>query len=384
MKRHHIIAGSFLICLLEALAISMLFPKKTVSESERRYLAPKPVLSTGTLLDGSFMEDTETYLLDHFPFRDGLRRIKAYFAYGVLQQKENNGIYVADGYASKLEPTLNEASIARLADKMSLLRQQYFPQQDAWYAIVPSKDHFLADKNGYPAMDLGRMADSLAQALDDAGGGFAYIDLISGLTIEDYYRTDTHWRQECLLGTARTVADAMGAAISLDEGSLVRHEIRDFYGVYYGQAALPMEPDTIVYLTDETIDAAFVWDLEENMADGTFVGPDEEGAVLRPVYRTDVLTSEESLDRYDVFLGGASALQVVRNPYASTDRRLIVFRDSYTSSLAPLLLSGYSEIVLVDLRYIHSSLIGRYVDFADADILFLYGVAVVNNPTILK
>jgi hypothetical protein len=66
------------------------------------------------------------------------------------------------------------------------------------------------------------------------------------------------------------------------------------------------------------------------------------------------------------------------------NKRLIIFRDSYTSSLAPLLLEMYGEIDLIDLRYISSNLIGDYVDFNNADILFLYGVLVVNGASGLK
>jgi hypothetical protein len=49
-----------------------------------------------------------------------------------------------------------------------------------------------------------------------------------------------------------------------------------------------------------------------------------------------------------------------------------------------LLLEAYGEIDLIDLRYISSDLVGDYVDFEGADILFLYGVAVVNGAAVLK
>ena len=149
-----------------------------------------------------------------------------------------------------------------------------------------------------------------------------------------------------------------------------------------------MNPDTIIYLTSEVTDAAQVWSLEENMQSGENAGrvllPDEEGAVWKAVYQTEKLEDDKSLDKYDVFVGGASSLQVIRSPKAATDRRLILFRDSYTSSLAPLLLEAYGEIVLIDLRYIDSARIGAYVDFAGADILFLYNTLIVNHSEMLK
>ena len=343
-------------------------------------------------MDKSFMDDTEKYLLDHFPFRNGLRRIKAYFAYDVLQQKENNGIYVADGHAAKLEYPLNEASVKRLASKMTGLCQQYFPEQKVWYAIVPDKNYFLAHKNGYPSLDYEQMFKLLSQELA-ANVDIVYIDIFSNLTIDDYYHTDTHWRQERILDVAHHIADAMGVGGTLnfsrgDQAGFTEQEIRDFYGVYYGQAALPMEPDTILYLTDDVIDAAYVWSLEENMQSGKDAGkivlPDEAGAVLKPVYQLEKLEDERSLDKYDVFVGGASSLQVIRSPEAATGKKLIIFRDSYTSSLAPLLLGAYEEITLIDLRYIDSARLGEYVDFADADILFLYNISIVNHAEMLK
>ena len=386
----------FVLCLVSMMVLMVISPKETVSRAERRRLAEKPKLTIKSLMDKSFMDDTENYLLDHFPFRDGLRRIKAYFAYDVLQQKENNDIYVAGGHAAKLEYPLNEASIKRLAAKMKGLRQQYFPDQTVWYAIVPDKNYFLAEQNGFPSLDYEHMSSLLSQELgaDSASDtAFRYMDITSDLTIDDYYHTDTHWRQERILAVARRVADTLGMGGFLSfaadsQGALSENIIKDFYGVYYGQAALPMEPDNIVYLTSAVTDEARVWSLEENTQSGKNAGkvvlPDEEGAVWKAVYQTEKLEDGKSLDKYDVFVGGASSLQIIRSPKAATEKRIILFRDSYTSSLAPLLLEAYSEIVLIDLRYIDSARIGAYVDFAGADILFLYNTSIVNHSEMLK
>lgn len=385
-QKRRIIILILLFYMVGAVLVFAFCSSSTISESERRRLAEKPKLTAASLLDKSFMEDMETYLLDHFPFRDGLRRIKAYFAYDVLRQKENNDIYVADGYASKLEYPLNESSARRLSGKMISLKQQYFPNQKTWYAIVPDKNYFLAEDNGYPAIDYAQMTGILMQELNDSGQNWNDIDIFSSLSIEDYYRTDTHWRQERLFDTAADIGTALGVQehLKLQKADFEEHAIENFYGVYYGQAALPMKPDTIAYLTDETIEKASVWNLEENIFEGQVTMPEEKDAVLKPVYRLDKLTTEMSLDKYDVFLGGASSIQTIQSPLSATDKRLIIFRDSYTSSLAPLFLEAYREITLVDLRYISSGLIGEYVDFAGADILFLYNTSIVNHAAMLK
>lgn len=375
----------FLFWIVGLALMTVICPKETVSEAERRRLAEKPELTLESVLDKSFMDHLEKYLLDHFPFRDAFRRAKAHFAYDVLLQKENNDIYAAGAHASKLDYELNEASVRRLGEKMAGLQEKYFPNQAFCYAVVPDKNYFLARENGFPAMDYGRLLSILTEETQKAVDA-RYIDILSGLTIDDYYHTDTHWRQERLFGTAETVLGAFGMADApgLQETDYQTNEVQDFYGVYYGQAALPMEPDTIIYLTNKVTESAVVWSLEENFQGGKAVLPDEAGAVWMPLYRKDKLEDAMSLDKYDLFVGGASSLQVIRSPEAATDRRLIVFRDSYTSSLAPLLAGTYREITLIDLRYIHSALIGDYVDFADADILFLYNTAIVNQSEMLK
>ena len=145
-----------------------------------------------------------------------------------------------------------------------------------------------------------------------------------------------------------------------------------------------LEADTISYLTNDAIFAARVWNIEENMLNAVVVMPFDEKAVWKPVYQLDKLEGQMHFDKYDVFLGGAASIQVMESPAAATDRKLVIFRDSYTSSLAPLLLEAYSTITLVDLRYISSGMIGDYVDFDGADVLFLYNTSLVNQSNMLK
>ena len=74
----------------------------------------------------------------------------------------------------------------------------------------------------------------------------------------------------------------------------------------------------------------------------------------------------------------------IENPQATTERELIVFRDSFGSSLAPLLVQGYKTVTLVDVRYISSQMLDRFLDFHGQDVLFLYSTLVLNNAFMLK
>lgn len=85
-----------------------------------------------------------------------------------------------------------------------------------------------------------------------------------------------------------------------------------------------------------------------------------------------------------MFLSGPAAVLTVENPGAKTDRELIVFRDSFGSSLVPLLLPGYSKVTLLDIRYVPTACLEEYVEFGDQDVLFLYSPLVLNQSAMLK
>jgi hypothetical protein len=87
---------------------------------------------------------------------------------------------------------------------------------------------------------------------------------------------------------------------------------------------------------------------------------------------------------YDLFLSGTAAMLTIENPGAANGKKLILFRDSFGSSLAPLLVSGYESITLVDIRYVQSIALKEYVDFSGADVLFLYSTLLLNNSMGMK
>ena len=92
---------------------------------------------------------------------------------------------------------------------------------------------------------------------------------------------------------------------------------------------------------------------------------------------------KNSQDKYDVYLSGATPIITVENPNGPEGKELLLFRDSFGSSIAPLLLENYQKITLVDLRYVSSTILDNYIDFNNQDVLFLYSTVVLNQ-NILK
>ena len=92
----------------------------------------------------------------------------------------------------------------------------------------------------------------------------------------------------------------------------------------------------------------------------------------------------EGKDPYGMFLSGTRPILTIENPHVDNGEELIVFRDSFGSSLVPLLMKGYEKITVLDIRYVNSAMLGQVVDFGEQEVLFLYSTMLLNNSLALK
>ncbi|MCL2678658.1 MAG: hypothetical protein FWE85_06365 [Clostridiales bacterium] len=358
--KNKIITIGFLAIIYGFFLTGLFTPDKEISFSERRPLAAFPSLSVETAYNGEFMKDFDKYTTDHFPLRQGWRGAKAVCDLYVFRKQDNNRVYFAEGHILKIEYPLNSKSVENFAAKLNGLYDTHLQGMAVYYGVIPDKNYFAAEKHGYPALDYALMQGLLRDNIEN----MRYIDLFGVLTLDDYYRTDLHWKQENLNKVAEVLAREMDFA--LFEGGFTQSSHYPFYGAYYGQAALPLKPDTLVWLSNGVIENARVEHFE---------------ITCSSVYD---LSKPGQIDSYDVFLSGAVPIVFITNESGPAEKELIIFRDSFAGSLAPLLLAGYGKITLVDLRYMHSSLLPDFIEFADQDVLFLLSTLIVNNSWLLK
>ena len=338
-------------------------PRTANSDAERRPLAQAPEITPESVLNGKFMLDFEDFTLDQFPFRDRFRTLKSLFHQYILGQADNNGIYLDHGYAAKMEYPLNMVSVNHAIDRFSYLYEKYLTDSRVFMAIVPDKGYYLAERSGHLSMDYDALFAAFRENLPFA----EQIDLTDTLRLPDYYRTDTHWKQENLIPAASKIAESLGISAPGAEDFTPVTLDRPFYGVYYGQAALPMEPDALTYLESEILKNCTVYDHETGKTTAVYD-----------------LSKETSKDLYDIFLSGAKPLLTIKNPAAKEEKELIVFRDSFGSSLIPLLVHGYSTVTVVDIRYLSIDFLPQFLDFSGQDVLFLYSTLVLNSSDTIK
>ena len=273
-------------------------------------------------------------------------------------------VYVYQGYAVTTEAGYDQKSLDYAALKFQQLYDSYLTGNDGhiYLSVVPDKGSFTAPPEGYTPASAQETADTLLAQLDFV----QYVDIAPGLMLEDYYRTDPHWRQECLVATAQTLAQAMDVPLA---GDFQENAIDvPFYGAYAEKAGEPLVADTLRYLTGEVLDACTVYDYETDARE--------------PLYD---LAAVDTDTPYDLYLQGSRSLLRIDSPLSATDRTLVVFRDSFGSSLIPLLAESYRTIYAVDIRYLSSQMVGRFLSFdGSEDVLFLYSTLVLQNSRTMK
>jgi hypothetical protein len=366
MRKEQCIGIGFALVLAVGVGAQIISPDAEVSESERRTLTRFPVPEKETVLSGAYFDTFEDYLLDQFPGRDAFRSAAGIIKQKIFGQKDVDGIYQVGDGIYKLEYPLSESNILRAAEGFTKLCQDYFADSNCYYAIIPDKNYFVAEENGYPALDYDLLENLMQEYMTDA----SYIRIFDLLELSDYYRLDLHWKQECIFDVSEALLSGMDE--HYQSQSTYKAVLTDdaFYGAYYHQAAVAyLKPDTLVCFSSPQMEQFTVFDYEKNRE--------------LPVYAEDAL---EGLDHYDVYLSGAKALLEITNPSGAQDKTLYLFRDSFGSSIAPLLAENYSRIVLVDLRYITPAALMQIMGTPDegSDVLFLYNTMILNQSLMLK
>jgi len=355
-------AIGFVAVITLALILNIALPDKDVSEGERRKLEQLPELSVESVIDGDYFEQLEDYALDQFVLRDSLRSVKSAVRLGLFMQLESNDLFLRDGGIFKVSPELNETSVQVNCEKLLNAAVSVWPQGNMYYCVIPEKNAGL-ESSVFPQFERDKLDSAVAQSLP----GAQKIDISDLLSVGDYYLTDPHWKQECIVDVADRILGAMGRPTNAAD-ELEMHTAAEFYGTYHGQLPLAVNKDELCYMMSDKIAQATVFNYETQ----------KNGAV----YNEEKL---EAMDPYDFYLDGACALLRIENPNGEQGRELVIFRDSFGSSIAPLLLSDYSAVTLVDLRYLSSSMLGQLLTPAEnTDVLFLYSETILNNNGVFR
>lgn len=346
----------FVGIIVAMLFVNILKEDTLVSVSERRKLEQFPEFSIAKLFNGTFFEKFDEYVTDQFIGREMFRTTKVLTEKEIFGKQDYNNIYVKDGILVEQTYPLDEKSVTSLANKINNIKNTYLTENNkTYYTIVPDKNYFVDEGN--MRLDYEKLVKIMNENLEWA----EYIDIFDELELASYYTTDSHWKQEKLQNVVNKIADKMNLKLISE---YEEKKILDFKGVYSGQYPVATSGDELKILTNKILEDCTVYNYETNSNSDVYD-----------------MTKINAYDKYDVFLSGATALLKIENPNVTSDKELIVFRDSYGSSLIPLLVEDYKTVMVVDTRYIKPKILGNYIEFNNQDVLFEYSVLLINNSS---
>jgi len=318
--------------LIVSLALTLVvLPDKAFSDKENRSLEQMPKFTLENIRTGKFTTDIADYFADQFPLRDAFVAVKAYSEL-LLGKSENNGVIKSgDTLIAKpfpediiLKENLNiiaefkeatdteviVAALPRSVDVFSELLPKLYPKEQdktLW------NDFFSHSKS------FGLIAPDLYTSLTDSN---------------EYYRTDHHFTTHGAYTAYSILGETLGFSAVEKNYFNIETVTQSFCGTAMRSSGYYLTKKDSIQLYRYPNDNAY-----SVIADGK----------ASTLYDFSKL---QTTDSYAVFLGGNHARVDITN---GTDReKLLVIRDSFADSIAPLLALHFN-ITLLDLRYFHNN-----------------------------
>lgn len=354
--------------LLVLLLVNVITPSQKLSEAENRTLAQSPRFTVDKFLSGKYGEEFSTYVSDQFVFRKNFIKAKANFD-RFIGKKEINGVYICkDGY---LMEGFKRSEDRVTNTKIDAINKFAKDNKNIKLSVLLAPNKVEVYNNLLPAnAPVDSQKQYLSYVKSRLNKSVKFVDTLDELTRvknneQLYFKTDHHWTVD----GAYIAYSSYCKAINIQPvglNSFTKSLASDkFYGsLYYKNAAQIGEPDKLeMYLQ-------------------------QSGIVLLAKYydnKTKVpslydVKKLDTKDPYQVFTGG-NHTQIKIRTNVDTDRKLILFKDSYANSMLPFLVNNYSEIMVVDLRYYSGSVKDLLNNGSYTDALILGNVNTFNTDS---
>lgn len=362
--KNKIFFSIFMIIWILLILLNFIVPKKEFSEQENRYLTKIPEFSFEDLVSGKYAESLDTYINDHFIFRNFWLKLNSTVTL-YTGKTENNGVYIGkDGYLfEKFEYTDREQkNLQKATEVISNFAEKV--NTPTYFLLVPNSIYINRDKLPNN-IQIANQEEIIEEVYNNCNEQVKTINVIN--TIEEnknlqlYYRTDHHMTS---LGTYILYNEFCRTAnikpIPLTE---YKEEVvsTDFLGTFDSKAqVLNQQTDKIIVYKN---------DVNQNV-EGNY-----DGKIYNSIFNSEYLDKK---DKYSYFLNGNNAKVVIKTK-VDNNKKLLVIKDSYAHILAQFLCQNYEEIHFIDPRYYNLPLSDYITENNITETLFLYNVSNLTN-----
>jgi len=361
-KNDLIIIIPFLMFIFTFGLLYFFVPDIEFSESENKYLQQLPKVSLKSIMNGDFESDFEDYLSDQIVGRDFWVQCNTVLLLA-SGQKDVNGVYVGDdGY---LLEVFDNIDFDKYEKQISALNKfASYVDVPIYFTISPNSVSVLSDK--LPEFAVNYSQDKY---IEDFYNGLSS-DIIT-INISDvlkqhsdeyiFYRTDHHWTTYGSYLAFNEIIDVMGFS-SLPSDVLTETAVsNEFKGTFYSKGNFIVDSDII-----NCYEIKNAPDITVTLDDGTIC---------------DTLYDESSLDKKDKYgyfsHGNPAHLKVETS--VENGKTLVIVKDSYMHCMLPFFTLYYSEIHMLDPRYIKTNLTEYITDLNPDEILILYNAKTLSD-----
>jgi len=345
------------LIIIVFLILLIVLPKRNFSSNENRYLEKFPKISIESLLKGTYMSNIESYVEDHFPFREFFLNLKTNVFKLSGMTKQSDVYFGSDGYLlQEYNKPINSDKIIRIINRFT----DKLDNVNIDFLLVPTSIYVNSDKlpKNSIVFDQGKVINYYKENLNTN-----FIDVKDALLDSDndylYYKTDHHWTTYGAYEAYVEYAYNKGLTPYTFEYELVS---KDFYGTLYSKVIdNSLGTDSIYKVIDDNVYEVYYEDLD---------------STKDSMYEEKYLNEK---DKYSYFLDNNHALITITNKSINNKEELLVIKDSYANSFIPLISKHYKKIHVIDPRYYRLSISDYISENNITNILFLYNVLTLDN-----
>ena len=334
----------FFVFIASVLVANVISKDRSFSQNENRVLEELPKFSFFSLKSGDFTKKFEAYSKDQFIFKDALVGARSKLDY-TLGKREFNNVYIGTdkNYYEKYIYDENKArKFIKYVNDIDV--------KDKYIAICPDKGEVYRDRlpKGAIFSDETKVLNRYKNEIEGT-----YIDLYTLMMNHKdeyiFYKSDHHWREGAYLAYKE-----LTRTVGLEEMKTIEKVTCDNF-----RGSLDSKSSYYNSAVDEIL-----FYLPKNYDNIKVKGDDKEIKVLDK----DELKNK---DKYKaLFSGNYGLVEIEGNP--SSDKTLLIIKDSFANAVASLLTNEYKTIYMVDKRFFNQK-INDFIKENDIDTCLVLG-----------
>ena len=358
--------------LIAVMFFNIFLPDKKFSAEENRLLQTMPKLSISSIFSGRYETKSESYAADQFMLRNMFIKIKSSFDTSLGSTESNNVFMCKDNY---LMENISKADAKKMENNYNSLAKlkQLYPNINMDFMLVPNAANIMSDKLPLFAVteDQNKQIDDFFKKIQSIG--INPVDVRATFKknkekVELYYHTDHHWTTDGAYLAYQDFAkkNKLNSNIKYDALAVKN----DFRGTLASKSGFTNGLNDMIkiYLPKEG----------QNYKNSVIFYSDTKEKTTE-FYKLNNLKKK---DTYTVFGGSNHPIYSIKTP-VSSQRKLLLIKDSYANSFIPFLSQDYREIIVIDPRYFFDDISEIIKANGITDVLFLYNANTFFNDNSL-